>query len=90
MRTDGGERCDLLTPLAYSGLHGWIFDLRSAKTRCATVRLFMGLESRAVVLTDCERPSTHRYATSVSVTDCTSGTYTRSHGVVTRGRPSRC
>lgn len=44
--------CDRVTSLMREGPHGPVPDLRSGKTRYASIHRFKGLEARAVVLTD--------------------------------------
>ena len=47
--------CDRVVPLVHEGPRGPVPDLRSNKTRYASIHRFKGLEARAVVLTDCEK-----------------------------------
>jgi hypothetical protein len=47
--------CDRVVPLVHEGPNGPVPDLRSNKTRYASIHRFKGLEARAVVLTDFEK-----------------------------------
>jgi len=47
--------CDRIAPLMSDGPNGPVPDLRSGKTRYASIHRFKGMEARAVVLTDFDR-----------------------------------